>query len=92
MPFAETLIQIDSASLIAGLTAGGGAIAGGLVGAAKLITAVITRLHQENRQDRTELMKMVASQWEHLNRLAQNTRSIAAAMQRQPATAEEVPG
>ena len=80
MVLADTVLQLDGASLITGLGTGGTALAGGIVMAAKLITSVVTRLHAENRQDRAELMRIVNSQWEHLNRLAQSSRVTAQAV------------
>lgn len=88
MILADTVVQIDSGSLVAGLTAAGGAIAGGIVAAAKILSgqltdvkATLVRLHAENRQDRADLQATVNSQWEHLGRLAQNTRATARSVQ-----------
>lgn len=78
MLIAETTVQIDAASLIAGLTAAGGAVAAAIVGAAKLVAGVLRDQHAENRKDRAELMEIVKGQWEQLSRLAQNTRVTAA--------------
>lgn len=105
MIFAETVIQIDSASLIAGLGAAGTAIAGGIVGAAKILSGQLTkveatliRLHEENRTDRNNLQETVNSQWEHLNRLAQSSRVTAQAARSvqkkigaEPVPEEEIP-
>ena len=80
MLFAETIIQLNGGELVGGLIAAGTAVGGGIAGAAKIITSVITKLHTENRADRAELLGVVKSQWEHLGRLAQNTRVTAQAV------------
>lgn len=77
MVLADTVVQVDGGSLITGLLSAGGAIGGGILAAAKLIINVIKQLHTENRQDRTELMGIVKSQWDQLTTLAVNTDKIA---------------
>ncbi len=73
---ADTVIQIETGALITGLTAAGAAVASGLVGMAKIITGTIKQLHAENREDRTELMGIVKSQWNQLNNISIRTKAV----------------
>lgn len=79
MLFAETVIQIESGPLVTGLIGSGAAVVTAIGAAAKFLASVLTRLHEENRKDRAELMMIVNGQWEQLSRLAQNTRVNAQA-------------
>lgn len=72
----QTIIQISAESLVAGLTTFGGLVAGAIVAAAKLVSGTITKLHEENRQDRNALFQIVNQQWEQLTGIGRTTQQI----------------
>lgn len=77
MVFADTVVQIDAASLMAAVTTLGAAIAGGIIGAGKLLVNVIRELHKENQTERANMQETMNQQWALLSSLTQSTRATA---------------
>ena len=91
MLFADTVVQVDAASLVTALAAFGGAVGGGFVAAAKIIKSAMSDLqaamkamHEDNRKDQAELFRTMNDQWGVLVGLRKSANQIEKKLNGEP--------